>query len=162
MRRRTLCLLGALSWTMAALAGEAPLQLWDERYLTLRAGATAQMLLHASVQEGYVVVARAGQRSRLAPLTLKLEAPSQLKIGRIGYPSPDPEPAKLGSGGADTPVYRGTIAITLAISAPTRVDPGAHEVKGTLTYQACDVKRCMPPATIPVELVVTIRKPPEK
>jgi hypothetical protein len=162
MHRHTLCMMSALGLATAALADEPPLQLWDERYLTLRAGATAQMLLHASVREGYVVVARAGQRSKLVPLTLKLEPPDQLKIGKVAYPSPDLQPAKLGSIAPDTPVYSGTIAITLAISAPVKVDPGAHEVKGRLTYQACDAKRCMPAVTIPVELIITIRKPPEK
>jgi hypothetical protein len=154
-------LLCALGWSAWALADEAPLQLWDEHYLTLRAGATAQMLLHATVREGYVVVARTGQRGKRAPLTLKLDTPAQLKIGKIEYPGPDPEPAKLNSSGADVPVYRGTIAIRFAIGAPLRVDPGAHEVKGTLTYQACDARRCLPAATIPIALVVTIRKPPE-
>jgi hypothetical protein len=157
-----LCLLSALSWSTATLAEEAPLQLWDERYLTLRAGAAAQMLLHASVREGFAVVARPDKRGKLSALMLKLQAPAQLKIGRIGYPSPDPEPARLDGGATATPVYRGTIVITLAVSAPAAVDPGPHEIKGTLTYQACDARHCLPAATIPVELIVTIRKPPEK
>jgi DsbC/DsbD-like thiol-disulfide interchange protein len=96
------------------------------------------------------------------PLTLKLEAPAQLKIGKILYPAPDPEPARLGGSAENMQVYRGTILLAFALSAPAAVDPGEHEIKGTLTYQACDAKRCMPAARIPVELVVTIRKPPEK
>lgn len=149
----------ALASSSTALADDAPLQLWDERYLTLRAGATAQMLLHASIREGYVVVARAGQRAKLVPLTLKLDPPAQLKIGKIEYPSPDAQPAKLEASSADVAVYRGTIEIRVAVRAPISVDPGAHEIKGTLTYQACDPRRCLPRATVPVALIVSIRKP---
>jgi hypothetical protein len=158
MNRLHLCLTLALCWPLCARPDEPVLRLWEERYLTVRAGATVHMVLHASVREGYVVVAQPDKRGKLLPLSLKMEPPEQLKLGSPVYP--DAEPAKLQGGAIDAQVYRGTIAIRLPVTAPAKVDPGPHGVKGLLQYQGCDAVRCQPPMAIPIELTITIRQKP--
>jgi hypothetical protein len=152
----------ALSSAPAAGADEAALQLWDERYLTLRAGATAQMTLRASVGEGYAVIARAGPGGKFLPLSLKLEAGGPLGLSKPVYPESEAGAGIVAGAPASLRVYRGTILIRFSVTAPRRVDPGPHEIKGLLSYQACDARRCLPAMARPVELIVTIRdKPPE-
>jgi hypothetical protein len=158
MNRLCLCFALALSWPLPARPDAPVLQLWEERYLTVRAGATVQIVLHASVRDGYVVVARPDKRGKLLPLSLKMQPPKQLELGTPVYP--DAEPAKLQGGTIDAQVYRGTIAIRLPVTAPAKVDPGPHEVKGLLQYQGCDAARCQSAMAIPIELIITIRKKP--
>jgi hypothetical protein len=141
-------------------ADEPVLRLWEERLLTLRAGATAQMVVRASVRDGHAVIARADPKSRLLALSLKLERTAKLTLGNPVYPQPEPLAAKLADAPADTQVYRGTIMIRFSVSAPAQIDPGPHEIKGLLSYQACDAQRCLPAEAIPVELSVTIRDKP--
>lgn len=147
----------ALSGAPARAADEPALELWDERYLTLRAGATAQMTLRATVREGYAVIARAGPGGKLLPLSLRLDKPAQLTVGKPAYPEPEPAARTVPWAAAGARVYRGTIVISFPVTAPPGVEPGQHEIKGLLSYQACDTQRCQPAVAYPVELIVTIR-----
>jgi hypothetical protein len=152
----------ALSGAPAASADEAALQLWDERYVTLRPGATAQMTVRASVREGYAVIARADPGGKFLPLSLKLEGAGPLGLGKPVYPDSEAGTGIVAGAPASLRVYRGTIVIRFSVSAPRGVGPGPHEIKGLLSYQACDAQRCLPAMARPVELIVTIReKPPE-
>jgi hypothetical protein len=147
----------ALSAAPAASGEEAALQLWEERYLTLRAGATAQMTVRASVREGYAVIAQADPGGRFTPLSLKLDEGGPLALGKPVYPESEAGGGLVAGAPASLRVYRGTIVIRFMVSAPAKVDPGPHEIKGLLSFQACDAQRCLPPTASPVELVVTIR-----
>ena len=151
-----------LSGVTAANADEQILQLWDERYLTLRAGATAQMSVRASVREGYAVIARAEPGSTFLALSLELEEAAPLGLGKPVYPESEPGAGIVAGAPASLRVYRGTIVIRFAVTAPAGVEPGPHVINGLLSYQACDAQRCLPAMAHPVELIVTIRdKPPE-
>jgi hypothetical protein len=151
-----------LSGAAATSADEDALQLWDERYLTLRAGATAQMSVRASVREGYAVIAQAEPGGKFLPLSLKLQEGGPLSVGQPLYPESEPGVGVVAGASAGLRVYRGTIVIRFSVSAPPRVEPGPHELKGLLSYQACDAQRCLPAVARPIELIVTIRdKAPE-
>jgi DsbC/DsbD-like thiol-disulfide interchange protein len=133
------------------------LKLWEEGYTTIRAGAATQIVLRASIAEGYAVVAR-DKRGKLLPLALKMERAVHLKLGNPVFP--EPQTIKLAGESAEVQAYRGTIVITLPVTAPANIDPEPQELKGLLQYQACDSHRCGPAQAIPVEINVRIRRKP--
>jgi hypothetical protein len=50
-------------------------------------------------------------------------------------------------------VYQGDFVIKVPVVAAA----GAHELKGKLTYQACDTAACYPPRTLPVDVLFTAK-----
>ncbi len=77
-----------------------------------------------------------------------------LAVTLVGYPgakqvtlSFSPEPLA---------VYEGTFILGVEIAVAADAAPGTQTLHGTLRYQACNDKACMPPVNKPVELPVKI------
>ena len=93
----------------------------------------------------------------LIPTTLKLDAPTDIAIGKIRYPAgtdvtfPFAPDEKLN-------VYSGEFEIAVAVHPLRSVVPGAYKIRGQLRYQACDDRACYPPKNVPVEFDVRVRK----
>jgi Disulphide bond corrector protein DsbC len=93
----------------------------------------------------------------LIPTALKLDAPTDIVVGRVVYPegrdvsfpfSPD---EKLN-------VYSGDFKVALAVRPLHTVVPGKYAVHGNLKYQACDNAQCYPPKQLPVNFEVKVIK----
>ena len=101
------------------------------------------------------------------PLDLMLESPI---IGEQSLEYPAARPLALEALGETLPVYsteikvRGKIGIKWSPPMPAsflkplgeKIEPGLHEIKCTLRYQACNEHICEPPQTLEVVLPLTV------
>src|SRR5258708_5407082 len=111
------------------------------------------------VASGYHINSNKPKSDFLIPTVLKLEATTDIILGRTTYPegqdmsfafAPD---EKLN-------VYTGDFKVDVLVRPLHSVQVGKYIVRGTLKYQACDNAACYPPKQLPVSFDVRIAKAP--
>lgn len=118
-------------------------------------GASGEAVVEFRIAEGNHVQANPAAREFLIPTSLELEDGCGVTAGTPVYP-----PAiafRLEGTENDLAVWDGTFRILVPLRAhrfARRRDCALH---GTLTYQACDLRTCFPPASVGVELPLRIR-----
>lgn len=120
-------------------------------------GKSATVSLAFNVANGYHVNSNHPKSEYLIPTALKVEATTDIVIGKTTYPdgqdmsfafAPD---EKLN-------VYTGDFKVDVLVRPLHSVQPGKYVVRGTLKYQACDNTACYPPKNLPVSFDVKIAK----
>jgi hypothetical protein len=115
--------------------------------------------LHFRVGGGFHVNSNTPKSEFLIPTALKLEAPTDIVLGKVTYPAgqdmsfPFAPDEKLS-------VYTGDFAVTVSVRPLAHVLPGKYVFRGNLKYQACDNAACYPPKQLPVEFEVKVVKAP--
>ena len=151
----TLALLAVLFACAAAHADDI-VTLWDTAYVSVRPGTTVRLILLADIAPGYVVVAHQAQADQPIPLTLQVERTAYLTPGSPTYPVA--EQGAVEGGTLRVPVYSATLRIALPITVSPQAPAGETMLEGELRYQACNTWRCLPPRTVPVQLVLDIAR----
>jgi hypothetical protein len=95
----------------------------------------------------------------LIPTALKLNPPTDIVIGRVGYP-PGEEMSFAFAPEDKLSVYTGEFPITVEVRPLAGVLPARYMIHGELRYQACDNAACYPPRKLPVEFEVKVVKGP--
>lgn len=115
--------------------------------------------LFFNVAGGYHINSNQPKSEFLIPTTLKIEATTDIVIGKVVYPdgqdmsfafAPD---EKLN-------VYTGDFKVGVVVHPLHSVEPGKYVVRGNLKYQACDNVACYPPKNLPVTFDVKVAKAP--
>ena len=123
----------------------------------MRAGTSSQVELRFHVAPGFHVNSNTPKSEFLIPTVLKLDAPTDIVIGKIDYPqgqdlsfsfAPD---EKLS-------VYSGLVALRVRILPLRDVIPAKYMIHGQLRYQACDKAACYPPKNLPVQFEINVAK----
>jgi hypothetical protein len=120
----------------------------------LHAGDSTTVIFPVLVSDGYHVQSNPASSEFYVPLALELEADSDMHIGRPEYPEGDPYYLEGTSDPLQT--YEGRVPIRLTLGAASAASPGEYMIQGTLRYQACDSRRCLFPASVPVTLAVRV------
>ena len=124
---------------------------------TITRGKPGIVNLHFRVAGGYHVNSNKPTLEYLIPTSLKLDAPTDLVVGRIAYPEgqimsfPFAPDEKLS-------VYGGDFTLAVTVRPLSSVLPGKYSFHGQLRYQACDKASCYPPKNLPMEFEVKIAK----
>jgi hypothetical protein len=127
--------------------------------VTVYRGKPGTVELHFRVGQGFHVNSNTPSEEYLIPTTLKLEAPTDIVIGKVTYPAgkdmsfafaPD---QKLN-------VYSGDFDISVLVRPLAGVLPGRYAVRGELRFQACDNAACYPPKKMNVNFDVSVAKTP--
>lgn len=141
---------------MTALAGESALTVVAVHAppVALAAGGKAEARLSVTIADGYRVQANPASGEFFIPVELDLKAAGGVSSGRPIYPPGKPYRLPGISDGLMT--YEGTLEIVVPLRAGTSARPGSRRLKGTLSYQACDSRSCLFPASLPVELQVMV------
>jgi hypothetical protein len=122
-------------------------------------GKSATASLTFNVAGGYHVNSNRPKSEFLIPTALKMEATTDIVIGKTSYPdgqdmsfafAPD---EKLN-------VYTGEFKVNVLVRPLHSVQPGKYVVRGSLRYQACDNSACYPPKNLPLSFDVKIAKAP--
>ena len=117
------------------------------------------MPLSFRVVRGYHINSSKPKSEFLIPTALKIDAATDIVIGRITYPegkdmsfafAPD---EKLN-------VYAGDFQVDVLVRPLRSVQSGKYMIRGNLKYQACDNAACYPPKQLPVSFEVKISKAP--
>lgn len=149
-------LAAALLLPAAATPLGQPVQVWEEVYVRVRAGATVHARFHVSVEPGHVVVAPSSDVDHgLRPLALRLEPAHELQVGEPAYPPPNTTAAVQGV--PEFAAYEGVIAVAVPITVPRKAAWSTQRLQGTLQYQACSANGCNAPAGLPVTIEVELR-----
>jgi hypothetical protein len=118
---------------------------YDAQPQTVAAGKRAMLQLHFRVNEGFHVNSHTPKSDLLIPTLMEVEPSAGVKAAEPVFPagstySFDFDPKEK------LDVYQGPFTVQLPVVATA----GAHEVRGTLKYQACDHAACYPPRDLAV------------
>jgi hypothetical protein len=126
---------------------------------TVVQGQPTSVPLQFRVAGGYHINSNQPKTEFLIPTVLKVEAATDIVIGKITYPEGhdlsfafDPD-EKLN-------VYTGDFTVDVLVRPMHSAQTGKYVLRGTLKYQACDNVACYPPKQLPVSFDVKIAKAP--
>jgi len=124
---------------------------------TVTRGKAGSVELQFRVGSGFHINSNTPKQDYLIPTSLKLDAPTDIIVGRVTYPA-----------GVDTSlpfapddklsVYTGAFDVSVKVRPLASVLPGKYSFRGQLKYQACDNAACYPPKELPVEFEVKVTK----
>lgn len=150
--------------SIAAYAQDAPtmkpvVSMAPASVVSIMQGKPGTVPLSFRVERGYHINSNKPKSEFLIPTSLKIDAATDIVIGRISYPegkdmsfafAPD---EKLN-------VYTGDFEVGVLVRPLRSVQSGKYMVRGTLKYQACDNAACYPPKQLPVSFAVRISRAP--
>ena len=116
------------------------------------AGKQGMLELRFTVEPGFHVNSHAPKSELQIATRVELGQDAGVKVGAAEYPagksyqlSSDP--------GEQLDVYSDQFVVKVPVVARA----GDHELKGALTYQACDKAACYPPKSLPLDVVFTAK-----
>jgi hypothetical protein len=115
--------------------------------------------LRFHVSSGFHINSNKPSAEYLIPTALKLDAPTDIVLGRITYPEGQ-EMSFAFAPNEKLSVYSGEFDLEATVRPLASVLPGDYEFHGQLKYQACDNAACYPPKQLPVRFVVKVVKAP--
>jgi hypothetical protein len=118
---------------------------------------TVELQFHVS--SGFHINSNKPTAEYLIPTTLKLDAPTDIVLGRITYPE-GREMSFAFAPNEKLSVYSGEFDLEAMVRPLASVLPGDYEFHGQLKYQACDNAACYPPKQLSVRFVVKVVKAP--
>ena len=126
---------------------------------TVTRGKANTVELHFHVSSGFHVNSNKPSAEYLIPTVLKLDAPTDIVLGRITYPEGE-QMSFAFAPDEKLSVYSGEFDLELMVRPLASVLPGDYEFHGQLRYQACDNAACYPPKQLPVRFEVKVVKAP--
>jgi len=126
---------------------------------TITRGKPGTVELRFHINSGFHVNSNTPKSEFLIPTALKLDAPTDIMVGKITYPAGE-EMSFPFSPDEKLSVYTGEFPLTVVVRPLSIVVPGKYMLHGELKYQACDNAACYPPKKLPVEFEVKVVKGP--
>jgi hypothetical protein len=127
--------------------------------VTVTRGKPNTVRLRFRVSPGFHVNSNKPKSEFLIPTALKLDAPTDIVIGRVTYP-PGEEMSFAFSPEEKLSVYAGEFPLAINVRPLAGVIPARYRIHGELKYQACDNAACYPPRKLPVEFEIQVVKGP--
>jgi len=126
--------------------------------VTLAPGATIEVAIPLEVQPTWHINANRPNEDFLIPTVLTLPAAAGVRAGAVRYPAAHQVTLSF----SETPlaVYEGATTIVVPFTAALDAAPGSRTITATLRYQGCNDQVCLPPATLPVRIALTIAGAP--
>jgi hypothetical protein len=128
--------------------------------VSIPGGTPGHAHLRFRISSGFHINSNTPKSEFLIPTVLKLNAPTDIVIGKITYPAgqdmsfPFAPNEKLS-------VYSGEFTVAVLVRPLHNVIPGKYMFRGQLRYQACDNAACYPPKNLPVQFEVKVAKAPK-
>lgn len=121
----------------------------------LKPGEKKMLELNFTVLEGYHIQADSRHVKDLIPTALSFTDVEDIRIENIKYP--DPKMFYMEGVQDPLPVFGGEVLVSVSIEASKAVPKNTYTIKGELTYQACDAKKCYFPRKLPFKVPVRIQ-----
>lgn len=123
--------------------------------VTLRPGESSTVVIPLVVRRGYHIQSNPASNEFLIPLELRLEQVDGIRYGSPDYPRG--RPYRLEGTDERLMTYHGAVSVTVPLQASSNASRGERLVRGQMSYQACDSRRCLFPTSVPFEFRVTVR-----
>jgi Disulphide bond corrector protein DsbC len=124
---------------------------------TIPRGKAGMVQLRFHIGSGFHINSNKPKSEFLIPTVLKLDAPTDIVIGRVIYP-PGQEMSFAFSPNDRLSVYTGEFPLSVSVRPLADVVAGKYMIRGQLRYQACDNAACYPPKKLPLEFEVKVAK----
>lgn len=123
------------------------------------AGGTYPLLLQLFVPEGHSIheTGTEGEDAGMIPSQLSFQPSSGIEVREIHWP--EPESAVVPYVDEPLRLFRGTFFVRVLVSIDEDVPPGSFALEGTLSYQACTQKACLPPGSTAFMIALNIAPP---
>lgn len=115
-------------------------------------GGTVKQTLKVVIQPGFHVNSDKPKDEFLIPLKLTW-AGGPLEAKSITYPKPE----EIKVAGEMLLVFTGSFGIETQFQAAANAPPGSATISGKLRYQACNNEMCFRPASVDIQLPVTVQ-----
>jgi Thiol:disulfide interchange protein DsbD, N-terminal len=122
--------------------------------LSIKRGATAELKLNASLEQGFHVNSNSPNDEYLIPLKLTWNK-APIETEQIIYPKPESE--KFAFSQNPVSVFTGNFEILTRFKAPASARPGFAVITGKLRYQACNNKECLQPRNLELHFTADIQ-----
>ena len=155
-------LLGALSLAQDDLLGakKPSVTMLPAGLAHVTGGKAGEAHLRFRISPGFHINSNTPKSEFLIPTVLKLDAPTDIVVGKISYPAGE-EMSFPFAPNEKLSVYTGEFDLAVRIRPLHNVVPGKYMFRGRLRYQACDNAACYPPKNLPVQFEVKVAKPPK-
>ncbi|MGE0641809.1 MAG: thioredoxin family protein [Thermoanaerobaculia bacterium] len=118
------------------------------------AGEEIRLAAIVEVESGWHLQAHVPTYDYLIPTILSFELPEGWVPPAVDYPEPHPWKFAFAEDRLD--VYQGRLRVLARLQSPADTAPGTVRLAGTLRYQACDDRQCLPPTTAEAEVEIEI------
>lgn len=118
-----------------------------------KAGEKVQCAAKLKIGDGWHIYAMKGGAGPSQPTRIKLELPSWLKE-EGEWKAPEPQ-VNLSHFGPEM-IHSGEVSISKSFTVSTDAPVGVHHIPCSLSVQACNASRCLPPETFSLSLPITV------
>jgi len=147
---------GPLTAQMGDLSVHAPKSksyvIYDAEPQVIKAGKRSVVEMRFRVVDGFHVNSHTPKSELLIPTKITLQPAAGVKTEAAEYPAGTAFSFSF-SPKEKLDVYAGDFVVKLPVVASA----GAHEIDGTMRYQACDHAACYPPKNLPVQVIFTAK-----
>lgn len=151
------CFMGLSTTPTSPTTPTTPVIVGEIAPLTIEIGAEASVRIPVKIFAGYRVQANPASSEFLVPLEITFEPIDDIEFGKPLYPPG--QPYRLEGAEEDLSTYLGDIEIALPITATASALVEAHNVEGSVRFQACNSRMCLFPSSAPVTFVLNVVPP---
>jgi DsbC/DsbD-like thiol-disulfide interchange protein len=113
-------------------------------------GETFKAALEAAISPGWHIHAHELLDEFLIPTELTLEGKEKIEVIKYSYPEPRLEKFEYSESALQ--IYDGEVILGALLKTDASIELGSHKIKGSLSFQACDSRSCLPPKKIEFEI----------
>ena len=121
------------------------------------AGASYPVLFQLRVTGAWYIHGTGSSEDGIIPTRLSFPDSEVVKVNEITFPAP--EKKRFPYTKKPIEVFSGQFRVSARLMVSKAAPVGKQIIKGTLSYQACSSKSCLPPETVLVPLSLTITPP---
>jgi thiol:disulfide interchange protein DsbD len=122
--------------------------------VTIAAGGRAVVEVRLMLMSGWHANANPPSPDYMIPTEIVIPPSHGLRAGAPEYPPA--MPVKLGFEEQPISVYDGTVTVRVPLAAAADAETGRHSIAAEVRFQACNDQVCLPPASVPLALTVTV------
>jgi uncharacterized protein YyaL (SSP411 family) len=125
----------------------------------LAPGREFDVVITASIRDGWHIYANPAGLPELKPTTLQLDQQSDRALSLVKVSYPAGESKVLSSSGAEkVAVYEGKVQFTARLGIDETAAPGSIQLWLVLSYQACNDSVCLAPARVRLNLTMNLER----
>ena len=120
----------------------------------VRPGSNIKVAALAQIAPGFHINDHKPTLDYLIPTEWKIEPSGQVSVEKVVYPKGQMK--KFAFSDTQLAVYEGALTVGALLKVDRKARPGTYALKGQFHYQACNDHACLPPKSVPVNLVVKV------
>ena len=121
----------------------------------VKSAGRAALVVTIHLADGFHINSAKTNSPEWIPTRLTINGAPGIKVGKPVFPAAQ----SVKESYYDKPllVYTGVPVIRVPITVVRGTKPGLHNITGTLSYQGCNDKTCLPPATTTISVTITVK-----